>query len=109
MKHHWIGQLQKASDIVFDIRAGEDPIWPSSQHETLLIGVCFPFISCNPWQLRHTPALLEVGRILRGVWKEKKGSSRFILRKLCKQARSLDTLSKGLVWKLLQSSHGFKI
>ena len=109
MKYFWIGQLQKAADIVFEIRAGEDPMWPSSQHETLLIAICFPFLPCKPWQLRQTPALLEVGRILQRVWKEKKGTSWHLLRQLRSQTKSLDTLPKNVVWNMLQSSRGFKI
>ena len=66
LKYEWIGQLYKVADIVLEIKANQ-LYWPSSCHENLIIAVCFPFIKHRPWQLRNTPALLDVGRLLRKV------------------------------------------
>ena len=70
MKYKWIGQLYKVADIVFELKSGRRSYWPSNTRESLVIGICFPFLSFNPWQLRNTPSILEVGRILRHLWKE---------------------------------------
>ena len=64
-KHNWIGQLYKTADIVFELKAGRRSYWPSNTHESLVIGICFPFLSFKPWQLWNTTDLLEVDKGLR--------------------------------------------
>ena len=48
LKHRCIGQLHKAADLVMEIRARK-PYWNKNQHESLIIGVFFTFLPCNPW------------------------------------------------------------
>ena len=102
MKYRWIGQLYKAADIVFELKAGYRTYWPSNTHESLLIGICFPFLSCKPWQLRNTPALLEVGRILRLLWKEEGTPEWDFLCTFRKFTRSLPKTQEDVVWEMLQ-------
>ena len=102
MKPSWLGQLYKVADIVMEIKPGVD-YWDSTNHESLILAVCFPFISHCPWQLRNQPRLLEVGRVLRRVWKESEGTEGHILRKLCEFTRTLEGMSASVVWRLLQS------
>ena len=57
----WIGQLYKAADIVIEIKAGKS-YWRATQHESLFIGLFFPFLPYSPWQVRNTPYVCNVGR-----------------------------------------------
>jgi hypothetical protein len=101
----WRKQLYKVADLVFEIPCGVVDSWDDSQYEPLVVGIVFPFVTYRPWQLRNTPKLLAVARKLRTLWKEDPASARDFLRKFCLFTRTLDTLSKGLVWELLQTPH----
>ena len=102
MKYNWIGQLFKGADLVAEVKA-QNFYWSANQHESLIIGFFFPFISHRPWQLRRSPFLLDVGRLLQRVWREKQGSEGSILQQLFIQERTLASLSQHMVWKMLQS------
>ena len=104
MKYNWIGQLFKGADLVVEVKA-QHFYWSANQHESLIIGFIFPFISHRPWQLRQTPFLLDVGRILQRVWRESQGSEGSILQQLFVQERTL----KHMVWKMLQGRFQFEI
>ena len=47
----WLRHSYKVADIVFKVPV-DSKVWPAEIHGPLLIGVLFPFISANPWQLR---------------------------------------------------------
>lgn len=102
MKPWWLGQLHKVADIVLEIRPGVN-YWSKFNHESLILAICFPFTHSKPWQLRNQPRLVEVGRVLRGVWKEGCGTEGIILRELCELSRSLVGISPSMVWEMLQS------
>ena len=108
MKPYWIGQLHKAADIVFEFKAGV-PFWEKGRHESLILAVCFPFLKHRPWQLRRSPALVEVGRILHGMWKAGEDTQRDFLCQFLTYTRKLSTMSSSLVWKVLQSRPRFAI
>jgi hypothetical protein len=101
----WRKQLYKVADMVFEIPCGVVNAWDVSQCEPLVVGIVFPFLKHRPWQLRNHPKLLAVARKLRTLWKEDPASARDLLRKFCLFTRTLDTLSQGLVWELLQTPH----
>ena len=106
MKFNWIGQLFKGADLVVEVKA-QQSYWSANQHESLIIGLFFPFILHRPWQLRRSPLLLDVGRLLQKVWRESQGTKGDILQQLFLQERSLGTLSKHLVWKVLHGKFHF--
>ena len=108
LKYEWIGQLYKVADIVLEIKPVQS-YWPAECHENLILAVCFPFIQHRPWQLRNTPALLDVARILRGVWKNNSGTEGTILQQLLLFTRSLGTMSQSMVWRLLQGKFTCKV
>ena len=54
MKPMWFKQAFKASDMLFDLKAGH-PNWSSNHHEPLIVVVCFPYLKHNPWVLRNSP------------------------------------------------------
>ena len=47
-------QLFRTCDFIFQVLPGS-PFWTSDMHKPFLIGILFPFIRCNPWQLRGCP------------------------------------------------------
>jgi hypothetical protein len=101
----WRKQLFKVADLVFDIPCGAMSQWADSQYEPLVVGIVFPFLQHRPWQLRNTPKFLAVARKLRSLWKENPTAAGDFLRKLCQYTTMLGSLSKGLVWELLQAPH----
>jgi hypothetical protein len=101
MTPEWQKQLHKASDIVFTVPVGH-PAWPKEMFEPLLIGIVFPFIRHEPWQLKSTPKMYAMERKLRGLWEKGsylEGSS--VLRKFCQQCWGLDAMSPGVVSRML--------
>jgi hypothetical protein len=101
MTPEWLRQLNKVSDIVITVPVGH-PAWPTHMFEPLFIGIVFPFIRHQPWQLRGTPKMYSVERKLRRLWKGEAyldGSS--YLRKFCKQCWGLDAVTPSLVSRML--------
>jgi hypothetical protein len=39
-------------------------------HEPLILALFFPYVRCKPWELKRSPKLVEVERVLRGMLKE---------------------------------------
>ena len=108
MKSYWLAQLHKVADIVFEFKAGL-PFWEKDRYEPLILAICFPFLKHRPWQLRRSPALVEVGRILHGMWKEGEDTQGDFLCQLLAYSRKLSTLQSGMVWKVLQSCPRFAL
>jgi hypothetical protein len=101
MTPEWLKQLNKVSDVVIAVPIGH-PAWPKEMFEPVLIGLVFPFVRHNPWQLRGTAKMYALERKLRALWKEEsfvEGTS--LLRKFLQQCRQLGTMSPGMVSKLL--------
>ena len=48
----WLRHLFKAADFVFEVPVGTD-MWPKNMHESLLIGIHFPFISVTLATSKH--------------------------------------------------------
>ena len=70
------------------------------QYVKLDFGI-FPFIRCEPWQLRGSPKMYPVGRQLRKVFDESEVDSGDFLRKFWTSCIELQDLSKPMVRKLL--------
>ena len=98
----WKAHLHRAADLILEIPAGCS-IWPSDKFEPLILGIFFPFIKHRPWQLRRSNALLGLENQLRGMWKDGRDDQGVILRKFRTFTGTLDSMSPGLVWKMLQS------
>ena len=99
----WRRQLHRVADCVFECPAGTE-FWPSNRHEPLVFGICFPFISHRPWQLRQSPAILEVARAVQRMWKTQTRCPGPVLQQLCTSAWSLGSLPADVVWSVLQGS-----
>ena len=100
MTPYWRSHLHKSCDLLFEIPAGTE-YWPTQMFEPLILAIYFPFLRYNPWQLRRTPSLLELGDRMQRMWRNGENSQGVILRKLWKQARKLEGLSESLVFKML--------
>jgi hypothetical protein len=101
MTPEWLRQLNKACDVVITVPLGH-PAWPTNMYEPLFVGIVFPFIRHQPWQLRGTPKMYAVERKLRRMWKAESfldGSA--LLRKFCKQCWGMDSMSPGVVSRML--------
>jgi hypothetical protein len=103
MAPYWRRQLHKVADLVFEIPCNALPEWAATNHEPLVVGIVYPFVPHRPWQLRNTPKFRAVARELRSLWKESPGDARPFLRQLRLFSWSLSTMSKGMVWSLLQA------
>jgi hypothetical protein len=101
MTPEWRKQLNKAADFVFTVPVGHS-VWPKEMFEPVLIGLVFPFVRHEPWQLHGTPKMFAMERKLRGLWDAGaflEGSS--LLRKFCELCWNLDSMSPSLVSRVL--------
>jgi hypothetical protein len=96
----WLKQIFKAADIVFQVPIG-CPFWPQEMFEPLTIGLCFPFISSPPWQLRGTLKMLAVVRQMRRVFETENLAAGSVLRKLLLDCRRLCTMPEDVVRRVL--------
>jgi hypothetical protein len=52
----WLKQLWKTADIIFEIPPGTLG-WPATMYKPLTIGIVFPFLRHQPWQLKGAPKM----------------------------------------------------
>ena len=88
----WLKQMYKVCNLVLFIPA-HYPFWNESMFEPLCLGLCFPFVTHRPWQLRRCPKLLQMGRQVHLMCKVDKLDPRNILRELLCLTRKLPPLS----------------
>jgi hypothetical protein len=96
----WRKHLSKTADVVVTLPLNGS-YWGVSQHEPLLLAICFPLIRCNPWKLKGT---LFMGRLERSVSElppSGEGGLGIILREFCLQAWALGGMSQRLVRSVL--------
>ena len=105
MMPRWLKGLHKVCDIVLEICVGQK-YWGALCHEPLMIGICFPFSSKPPWQLRNMPVFLKLSRMMRAKWKERDPCAGNVLRQTLLQVSRLDQRSDGEVKKLLNGGVG---
>jgi hypothetical protein len=96
----WQKQLYKAADIVFVLPIGTT-FWPSNRFEPCLVGLCFPFLRCSPWQLQGSPKMYAVGRQLLKMSKEGDMDQGSLLRELCDLTRQLPGMPGHVVRRML--------
>ena len=99
---YWKGPLFKSADIVFEVPASTS-FWPASSFEPLVVGLYFPFLRVEPWQLKGSQALLAVGKQLRQLWKTGEITAGALLCKLWTMQRKLASMPRGMVCKMLSS------
>ena len=84
----WLKQLWKACDVVLSVPAGTRG-WPIDMYEPVQIGVCFLFLSFQPWQFRGVPKIFQMARKLRSVFKEDEVDARIVSRKFWKSCHRI--------------------
>ena len=104
----WREQLVKVEDLLVTIPFN-DSFWPKSQNEPLILAIVFPFHSTKPWKLRGTTLLVNCERELQEVWEKNISLGGDILRKLLLSTRTLGTMPRDMVRKLLSLSQRGKI
>jgi hypothetical protein len=100
---HWRKLLGKICCLIFTIPLDSD-VWPISHYEPLIAGLYLPLSKHYPWNLRGTPMLERVERMLRSLPQSHPRWGGLVLRELLFQARSLEALSTSMVRPLLQAS-----
>mmetsp|Transcript_786 Transcript_786/g.1194 ORF Transcript_786/g.1194 Transcript_786/m.1194 type:complete len:304 (+) Transcript_786:5696-6607(+) len=108
LEPYWRSHLHNVADLVCEIPVGNS-FWPNSMHEPLILGICFPFIHSEHWQLKGCVAMLEMARELRSLWKTSESAQRSVLRELWSHQRQLAHLLPGLVQQVLFCEDGFKV
>ena len=96
----WLKQLNKACDTVVYL-PNHFSFWKSSMHEPLVLGICYPFLSHRPWQLRSSPKLFALGRKMRSMLKDPEVDARSVLLQLHDFCTKLPSLPEDVVWSLL--------
>jgi hypothetical protein len=99
----WQRQLLRSADCVVHIPPGH-PHWSHDQHEPLVIGFYFPFLKHEPWQLKGSPRVLELGGQLQRMCKDDPVSSGRLLRQLWDLTRRLPSLQEHVVLRMLQGT-----
>ena len=99
----WRKLLGKICNLVFTVPLGAD-IWSTSQFEPLIVGLYLPLSRHKPWNLRNTPMLERVERLLRDMPPAHPRWGRLVLREFLQQVRALESMSAGMVRELLYSS-----
>lgn len=108
MAYTWQRQLFRSADIVLQIPAGH-PAWPESQHESLIVGFYFPFLSHEPWQLKGSNTILGMARRLQQVCKANPSTSGLVLRELWDFTSKLPNLPEFVVRRMLRGSQSFGV
>jgi hypothetical protein len=70
-------------------------------HEPLLIGILFPFLSVQPWQIKGTAKMFAVGRELQKVLEGSEMGTRDFLRKFWSLGCDLQSMPEHMVRQLL--------
>lgn len=96
----WRKQLSKAADVVVTLPLGGS-YWGMTQHEPLLLAICFPLIRSAPWKLRGSAIMERFEGNVRAMPPSGEGGLGFVLRELCLLSWALDSMPKRLVRSLL--------
>jgi len=100
MQPYWRKILGKACDLVISLPTGH-PAWPKGMFEPLTLGFCLPYLSFDPWEIRRSPLILDLGSRLSEVWRTGEGSEGPLLRELWSLQTRLETLSSSLAREML--------
>ena len=103
---YWKKHLHRVADLVIDIPCGHEA-WPIHMLEPLTFAIILPLAKHRPWQLKRTPAMLGMERLLRKLWKDHKISDWPVLLEFWSKASRIASMQKDMVWKLLRSQQGF--
>ena len=101
MLPRWRRLFHKACDFSFEVPAGHR-FWPDTLFEPLWVGVLLPFHRFQPWSLKASPVLVELGGDLRRLLSAGDFDGRDVLRKLWRLPRRLAALPERLARGVLR-------
>ena len=97
----WRKFLGKLADLVFTLPCGH-PCWPKSQHEPLIVALCFPLIPYRPFALRNCSQVPAIEGELRRMFARGTWGDGDCLRQLCQWARALGSMPEDVVRRMLR-------
>ena len=100
MTPEWKTQLYKTADLLFTLPFG-DKYWPASNHESLTIAVCFPYLRREQWELKSSPLMGRMAGELHQMLSKDPSSGRDLLSQLFELSTRLDKVSLRQLRKLL--------
>ena len=100
MTLEWSGQLYKTADLILKLPE-KSKIWPSKNHESLTLAICFPFMCREPWQLKGQPIMGRMARELCSLFETDSSTVGYILSQLCDTTTRLDKMPVGRLRKVL--------
>ena len=77
----WERRLFNMADLVVYVPPGAT-FWPSSMHESFVIGFISPFIPHRPWRIRGTPKVLVLVRTVSFLPRESPGDAGSVMRQI---------------------------
>jgi hypothetical protein len=104
MKPEWFHRFTCTVDLYFTVPVGDD-LWPSSMHESLMVGFIFPLLRYEPWHWRCIPFMVGLGRTLSALHKTNHHEARDLLRKLWAARSRAASLPAHMVRPLLLRSN----
>ena len=96
----WRKQLSKTADVVLTLPLGP-PYWGITQHEPLLLAICFPMIRSSPWRLKGTAFMERMVESVRKMPADCEGGLGVVLREFILQVWSLDAMPRIVVQSML--------
>ena len=99
----------KAADLVIVVKAGVCSWWPAEMHESLMIGLFFPYLSRCPWELRKTHLMVGLGRKVHKLLKESPSAAGDLLSEFCLYTRRLDAMPFQQLRKVLSGRSRFAV
>ena len=100
--------ILKAADIFLGLKPGHSP-WPVKIIEPITIPFCYPYLSLSLWEVRHSKALLELGRYVHVVWENYQDEEVYLLYKICKLKERASALLPVMESIMLQGLQKVKI
>jgi hypothetical protein len=79
------------------------------QHEPLMVGLYFPYLPNEPWQIKGSRKILGMAGHLQRLLKANSSTAGCLLRQLWQFMRQLPTMPKQLVLQLLQGSEAHEL
>ena len=100
MTPEWRTQLYKTADLIFALPFGDEH-WPASNHESLTIAACFPYIHREPWELKSSPLMGRMAGELHQLLSKSPSTGRDLLSQLFELSTRFDKVSLRQLRKLL--------
>ena len=98
-----------SADLVLTIEAGIYDWWPASMHESLIIGLYFPYLSRCPWELKKTQLLVGMEWKMRKMFKEDPASAGDLLSEFFRFTRRLDSMPVHVLRSVLSGRSRFAV